>query len=528
MGDALLTSVVHLARTPPTPDGPSGSVFVAYGDEDDHLRLSVLIAQEFGTLTPSARDTCFRPDAPWTERLEAVEQLLAAGRAAASGGILGTLVDPDALVPPSRDDPWEDPSFRRERSDFLRLLLRSVRSGGWVVVRPWPSPSLASEFEELVTDDESAEDSLLGALAPAVRPLARWLRMRGELSERSLKRLIDQVEDPSREVLTETFRVIPAATARVAERLALLRPPQAVNGVFGPFRLSDDSTPDSIPPGAVARLRETGVLQSFPNGKPALFMPAAIRRAWCDLGRSSRPEEDLGADHVWLGNTYGPGVETEIEAHHHAVEAGSLESAVKTATYYGSDLRLLGFRFGRAAAERKDQTLFKKAAEVYRLVVTRFDRLDAYSWEYFGYNLARAHRDHLPSDVAKTIEDAYEEAHKLAPGNPLFHGRLVGFRVSRGSYDRSEVDHLLGRYRMSDGMPGVAFFGQMIVDGLRRSNRHDLADDLATRWRIAPPEKRPGIRPLGQRTRRFGSAHGTIKLADDFDAPLQDFQAYER
>jgi hypothetical protein len=506
-------------------------VFRAYGDDDDHLRLSVLIARALEHVDREACAICLRPNTPWQERLEALEGLLNAfARSTATPGAV--FIDPDGLAPEGISEPWEDPGFRHERRAVFDAILRAARRGGWVLFRPWPRADLAEEFEELpvAIDDEPVDEPLLDSLAPAARPLARWLRSRGTLSERRLRRLVEDGQDPSRVVLEQACQELPASTARAAQRLALVRPPQELNGHIGPFAFAEETGERTLPRAEVDRLRSAGFLE--PGEKPtSVVIASAIRRALLITARTPRSDAEVASDHTWLGHSFAArsleiDMEAAIEAHHHAVEAGDLEAALRTAIYYGADLRTLAFRLGRAAATQHDRQLFRRAAEIYRAVLDKFDKLDAYSWEYFAFNLARSFSTPLAADIANEVEAAYVRAHELAPANPLFHGRLVGFRAELGRYDRGVVERTLARYRASEGPRGVAFFGQTVSDGLRRAGRPEDATDLARRWQIVPPERTPHVE-VARRPRRFGSAAGTIMMAEDFDEPLADFAPYE-
>jgi hypothetical protein len=521
-------SKMCIASATSVPEGTP--VFRAFGDEDDHLRLTALIADAFSDADPAASSVCRTPNTPWSARREALDELLLA--VARGAPRLAAIVDPDALAPPLGSVALDEPGFAHERRELFDALLHAVRRGGWLLVRPWPRPDLAESFSDLKVDADwdadEAEDGLLSVVAPAARPLADWLRGRGALGQHRLQRLLDDGADVSEVVLQEACSALPASTATAAERLALLRPPQAANGHVGPFALADRPGAYELDQNAVARLREAGFVQSA-GDSGEWVVPAAIRRALRDAARGGQSPHDVASDHAWLSRTIGsegasPG--SQIEAHHHAVQAGDLERAISTARFYGTDIRVLAFRLGREAAAKHDRALFKRAADAYRVVIDRFDASDAYSWEYYAYNFARAHGGHLPEEAARSVETGYCRAHELAPANPLFHGRWVGFRAELGTFDRAEVDRALARYRSSQGARSAALFGQTVIDGLRRAGRHDDAAAIARQWHIVPPER--VFYPAATRpSRRFGVAAGTITVPDDFDEPLEDFAPYE-
>lgn len=70
-------SVLVLDTAPPaSSEEAHAPLLKAYGDDDDHLRLSVLIAESFSRFDGEASQICLRPKTPWTARLEAIEQML--------------------------------------------------------------------------------------------------------------------------------------------------------------------------------------------------------------------------------------------------------------------------------------------------------------------------------------------------------------------------------------------------------------------------------------------------------------------
>ncbi len=409
---------------------------------------------------------------------------------------------------------------------FVRL---AAETGGCTRV-PRPREDLADAFEDVGTaqDDEPTDEALLMAIVPAARPLARWLRSRGALGERRLARLVEDGEDLTSVVVGEACEALPAATLRVALRLALLRPPRRPMGTSGPSR--------SRTRAARGQFREPA-WTSLPVTPAFCKQPAVVRRS-CQAGlrralsnrrRSLMSESEIASDHAWLSKSLSSDpsdAASVIEVHHHAVEAGDLERARATARYYGADLRLLAFRLGRVAAATGDAQKFLEAAAAYRVVIDDFDATDAYAWEYYAFNLARGRGSALSTEQATEVEHGYERARQLAPQNPLFHGRLVGFRTERGAYDRA-ASALARSVPRDGGLEGLRLF-RPARD--RRSSSHGAprrGRRSARRWRIAPPER--DRRTEGpRRPRTFGTAAGRIEVAEDFDAPLADFGPYEK
>lgn len=497
-------------------------IFVAYGDEDDHLRLTVLLSDRFRPASETAAATCRRRSASWRERLEALGELLAAWRPAGPDA-RAVFVDPDALASDEASSPEAEARFVRERRAFLDAILSSFRRGGWLIVRSAPKRELAVAFEEFEVEAREGTPSALAGLVPATRPMAAWLRDRSALGEATLSRLINAEADPAHSLFERASAELPAFARETAMRLSILRPEQPVNGHYGPLAWS---APDAewLRPAAVDLLRQAGMLQPG-HGRHTLIMPSAIRLQWQALGRERLPAEEAQRDHALVFERLRDAqkIETSIEAHHHAVEANDVAAAIATATYYGSDLRSLAIRLGRAAAATLDPEGFEKAADLYRQIVQQFDAKDAYCWEYLAYNLARAQETGGTRASPEEIESSYRRAHQLDLGNPLFHGRLIGFRAARGEFDASDVDAWMGRYRQLRGTQGVAFFGQPIIDGLRRGGRGKDAAALKRRWNVPPATRRKAPK----RPPRFGSARGTIQMAEDFDAPLEELGPYE-
>jgi len=167
--------------------------------------------------------------------------------------------------------------------------------------------------------------------------------------------------------------------------------------------------------------------------------------------------------------------EDEIEAHYHAVAARDFDLATSTAKYYGTDLRILAYRLSVSGD-------YEGAAKVYRYVTENYDPTDAYSWEYYAYNLARSPNGALSKDA---VLQAYEKAVELAKDNPLYRGRLLGYRAELGEpVDGivSEACKLIAFYQMTVGSSAVTYFAEPVLNGLGRAKRPAAARSILKKF----------------------------------------------
>jgi tetratricopeptide (TPR) repeat protein len=164
----------------------------------------------------------------------------------------------------------------------------------------------------------------------------------------------------------------------------------------------------------------------------------------------------------------------------HAARSGDVAKAKQTARFFGVELRSMATRLSRA--ERR----YQDAADLFRHVVENFDADDAYAWEYLGYNLARADAEANASGRnEKEILEAYREAHRLTPRNPLYIGRLLGYRAEHGHPIESEFIRYMALF-VRDFAPEwepVSWFAKPVFAGLKRARRLDESARLAERWR---------------------------------------------
>lgn len=248
-----------------------------------------------------------------------------------------------------------------------------------------------------------------------------------------------------------------------------------MNGALGPFAFEGTQPKaTSIPHRDAMMLQASGCLQRG-NEPSTLRMPRVVRalfRHFAHMGTGSEVDNlhrRLAAEPI-----QGKTLSTKLEIHRHAVLARDVERAKSTAIYYGTELRDLATQL---SLERQ----FAKAAELFEYVVTTFDESDAYAWEYLGYNLARA------NDVANRdrVLHAYEVAHSRWPENPLYHGRLLGFRGQIGRDIVDEFVKSLDRYvnKFGDEQEAVSFFTEATLKGLRRGKQDGQVTRIVTRKR---------------------------------------------
>lgn len=469
-------------------------VFEAYGDTDDHLRLSVLLASSFqsnarGVGLAREAEICRDPGTSWSRRLEAVDHLLREA-SPQNGDYLGVLLDLDALDPGPLDAEtrWDDRDFRGARLELFQRLVQALPRGGWVVVRPNPSADLALPGDPTSRPSSRADvDSVLVQLAPECRPVADWLLRRGVLAPNQIKRrFLASEENPmelGRHLISVVYDALTEPAAQAALRISLVRPAQSYNGKLGAFLLADADTVDiartiyeeehCLVRGAVEDLLDCGFLQRSVQG--SVRMPRAVR-SFLERRASAVYPEVAGSIHRWLSLTEleQGDVVNETEAHFHAIEvspvcAADIERARSTARYYASTLREMAVRL--SVIERR----WTDAAALFEGIVQQ-DPTDAYAWEYLGYNLARGYEGKpVPSREADRIEKAYWNATFYNPGNPLYEGRLIGFLARMGGAVEAMFDEKL-RTHLRPGAPpeGVSYFAKTALAGMSREQRRKV------------------------------------------------------
>jgi tetratricopeptide (TPR) repeat protein len=471
----------------PTAAEATGVVLEAYGDPDDHLRLSTLLAHAVARLvsTPTTRGTARRltddrGPRSWRDRrsdfVDLVDLLPADGRI--------VLRDPDAFGDATTGaalDDWDDASLLRERADFLSIVLKAIARDAIRVERTAPDPRVSAHLDaapDAPIADPADEWAL--AVAPDGRPALAFLLAKGHLSSAAVDELLEDGIGPEldRHLIRLAYDQLRPATREVAHRLAVLRGEQPLNGAAGPFpaRAGEDH---ATPRAEIDELVECGFIQR--SARPGAFRMPRIVRHVLDARADALDPDRLEGDHRWVAEKLSPrstaDLDALVECHHHAVRGLDLARAVETASFYATDLREIGIRL--SAKQR-----WTDAAEAYRVIVTRFDRTDAYAWEYLGYNLARADAEQHKDEIL----GAYERAFENDARNPLYHGRWLGFRGRLGADIDAEFERGLTTYRYR----GTDRFACEVLKALRRGGRETVAQRLvsANRSLLKYPEVR--------------------------------------
>lgn len=477
---------------PVVPAFPALRTLRAYGEDDDPLRLVVVLAQHLGERLPEQADAvgvCMAPQSTWDARREALGGLIQKA-AQRLDGHYAAIIDPDALVPPPVARVWDDHAAERIRRQFRSLLIDAFDAGGWLIARPCPAAALTEQLGDIALDsspeqtstDEPLERSL-AAFAPDVRPIARSLVASGRLPAERIDDILEETRDPDRHVLTTAYDALPEGARSGLRQISVARAPNDRNGAFGAFRWATHLVgPLDLNPRDVDVLVSASFLRADDAGRPCRFALARRARRYA-LGVAGVVDGTRVADaHRALGNDVGfdrRTPEEQIEVHHHAARAGDVELARRTARYFGTELRRLATDL---SVERGD---YAAAARLFRDVVDRFDASDAYAWEYLGFNLARSGG---PIDEILT---AYDRAWQLDSANPLYHGRLLGFRAQHGQDVQRTIDAALAAY--ASDPTRVSWFIKPILDGLRRGNRTAERRGFITRWRTLLERAAPDI-----------------------------------
>lgn len=471
---------------------PKGSVPVlrVFGDPDDHLRLSVLIAESLRTRVAQVEEeatACLeKTRMSWGERLGRTCELVARARTYAADELF-VLHDLDGLAPDGVDPAraWDDRDFVRERSEFFQAVLHLIEAGGWVVVRPQPTGPVTLALEDLIEPDaeemapfSASAISTLGPVSPDCHRVLRWALESRALSEDGLNDLIQETlrgsdNDLERHLLRIVYDNLKPAVQREAQRLTPLRGVAQLNGRVGPYPVAASSGPHQVSRQALDTLLSCGFLQ---QESPSTARMPRIVRTMLHARAGAEDPDAIREEHAWLAELSAneDSTGTIVEVHYHAVLGVKTELALKTARYYGTALRELAFRL----SERGD---FKVAASVYRQILDGFDADDAYACEYYAYNLARldavANRD--------LIREHYRRASELDRQNPLFHGRWLGFRGQFGEDIENEFDLAMRHYLQSYGGHSAAAvdrFASEVLKALARGNQVATKKRIIDRW----------------------------------------------
>jgi len=473
-------------------------IFYAHGAPDDHHRLIVLLADRVQDVVGREDDAvrvCRDRRTVWSDRLAAFQRALESGRDHSKEPYTFGIADLDVLAAPDQGN-WDERAVFKERQDFYRVLLRAIDRSGWVVVRPDPSEPVSNQLDELDVDSTIADapagpaglpPEMLGLLAPDLRPVAAWLHRIRALSPERLDDIVEEVSDVGEHLLNLAYDALPRRARDAGKLLSAVRQPQRVNHSLGQFAIGDgEPGPTSLPQAAVDALRDAGFLQPHLDGSPSMLrMPRRVRVLLEGQAALSLPGETREV-HARLANALEPSVllETRLETPFHALRSGDVETAKRTA-FFSGDLRDFAARLSRRADGRPED--WAHAAALFQYLIDTFDPKDAFAHEYLGYNLARSAGTREKERVLR----AYELAHRYAnEKNPLYHGRLVGFRAELGQDIVADFDRGMRVY--SNGRSSaVAYFAEAVFNGLARGQRDETRARLFQKWgptlkRLAP------------------------------------------
>jgi hypothetical protein len=488
--------------------------FRAFGDPDDGLRLTVLLADRLGREAPLAREeaeACKMKKIPWDQRLDALQRLLERTPPPRDRPFLGALIDPDALYPGRQTGRrlWKDRGFSAQRAAVFDVLSDAVDRGGWLVLRPNPRQEISARWPHAASSDvhdvsADALDVASRAIGADLRPVLAWLvRAKKALGVDDVRDVLEERGPEGLETyaLMLAYEMLKPTVQSAGQRLSALRGPQEVNGAIGGFYVAPRGSEGeraaetvevmrrpSVSEHAVEALEACGFLQPVDpaRGRSSLQMPSPVRAFLRRLARLEAPSR-WSSDNDKLGAQPIEAllVEEQLEVHYHAVESGSFENAYRTALYYGADLRGLAFRMSKNGQ-------YGDAARVYQVIVEKFDPEDSYALEYLGYNLAREVDRRirrggppLTQEESTRILSAYDTAARKARTNPLYNGRLLGFRAELGEPVRAAFDEEMRTYRDTSRWKRTAmgYFAKAVFDGLVRRGRLAERDELHRRWR---------------------------------------------
>ena len=456
----------------------------AYGDRDDPLRLTVLLAAQLAKTASELAVACKDPKASWRDRRSALRDLLRHARAQQKRRVTpyyAAFIDLDALLPTSTQD-WEEAPAQAMRAQFFDIVRDAIAEGGWLVVRPWPTANVS---EQIFVDDlapASPSGAVTDFFMPDCRPTVRWLLRRGALTESDAMRIVTSVRDPSEHVLRVGYDILNADAREAARRLSASRAPSRPNGGLGDLAWGSRT----LSRAAFDDLREAGFFQADDALMSSDYRLTRRARGMLSLHANAidgpRGRTEMHKLLAKVPNFDKQPIDKQLEIHHHAAQAGDVDLAKDTALFYGTELSLVATRLSR------EQKAYKKAAELFRFILENFDARDAYALEYSAYNLARADGEAKTSGKhEKVIRCQYGEAHQLSPQNPLYHGRWLGYRAERGENVTSEIERGLAEYldraEERDDSIIVSLFADAALDGLRRGKQTLEHGTIVKRWR---------------------------------------------
>lgn len=478
----MLKKAKKTART--VEPGDRRVVLEAFGESDDHLRLSTLIADEVTKAVDSAgvrgvarRLTDERWPRSWRDRRSDFKEIVSL---MPSDTIV--LRDPDAFAEAyvtDRAGDWDDAMLCRERSEFFDTLLEPIARGAIGLERTAPDPRFSKRLASAHVSERGQwidpQDPYASSVGPDARGALKWLLDKDHLSEAAVDELIEEGIGPEldRHFILVAYDHLSPIARKAAYRIAVLRGEQALNGALGPFPVvRSKSAAHAVTRGQVEELLSCGFLQRMP-ADGSVRIPRIVRDVVLARAEAEDPDE-VEKDHRWVFEQLrSPSLLTQahqltqvhqlIECHHHAVHGLLIKEALDTAKFYATDLRELAIRLSR-------KNKWYEAASVYLKIVEHSDPEDAYAWEYRGYNLVRDDAEKHRGDILK----AYRKAFEIDSTNPLYHGRLLGFRARVGEDIRAEFEHSISRYTWR----GVDRFASEVLKGLKRGKQVRTAKQL--------------------------------------------------
>lgn len=467
---------------------PLPLVLHAYGAPDDHHRLTYLLADQAQKLLGRDNEdvrTCLDKRAVWSDRVYALQRALDKYMDGCEANYAFAIADIDALVPSNSDDP-EERGLLKERRDFFRVLRRAIDRHGWVVVRPCPSEEVSRTLNELdcevrvfvshgmhdLSGSPKLPTEMLETLAPDCRPVAQWLHQTGRLSAETFDEIVEQVDDVAGHILGLAYDALGRRARDTGKLLSAVRQPQPLNNTLGRFDINGgEPNATSLPRTAVTALSTCGFLQPNVDGSTDVRMPRPVRVLLERHAHLSAPDEIRKVHARFAEDPRAQrSSEIKLEVPFHALRSGNVELAKQTA-FYSADLRDYGTRLSREGD-------YGAAAELFQYLIDTFDARDAYAHEYLGYNLAR----YAGMREQARILTAYRCAHEYAnEKNPLYHGRLLGFRAELGEDVSNEFDQAMHLYTAGKDSK-VTYFVKAVFDGLKRGGQDARRNTLATKW----------------------------------------------
>lgn len=406
--------------------------------EGDDAALVALVdaATQLGDRTPDLLDRVVPRHEParvsWAQRLAAVREALMA-----AGDDLLILLDGPRFQAAS--DP-EGELFARCAVEITDTFL-GVRAGTVVLAAPEIPAGVAEDAEILLP---LARDPLKAQVSDAVFRLGGPPKHVPPVVENVLAALaaagVDVARIPDRDrrldrlVTYELARPFMASPEmrRVIARLAALRVPfsEELLDRAGVGALSDTNKR------IIAELVDT-------QGDGARSLAAALAsviRARIEMGDPAWVP-DGGADDAHrfaaqvhreryeaahAGGNVARAIREELEEIHHLTEAGDATALLSRSLQFVEQYDALGKRLSQKAlrARSQEENLRRDAVRAYERAIEH-DAEDAYAHHYIAYNL-----DILGVDPDR-VEREYVAARDLAPGHPWYHGRYVGFLVTR-------------------------------------------------------------------------------------------------